>query len=141
MLPDATLTLVNVNFPRRPRGLVWTRVSVRQYDGRVVPMEDPQGRRVFWFTVAPILGAGRGTDRWAVERGWISMTPLRLDLTEEERLEHRRAARPLDGPAAEAEPPEGTDPGAARAVRDDEARPEPAPGGAVAGGDDASPTR
>ena len=35
--PDLALPLVNVNFPRQPRGLVWTRASVRQYDGRVVP--------------------------------------------------------------------------------------------------------
>ncbi len=30
LLSDATLLLVNVNFPRQPRGLIWTRASVRQ---------------------------------------------------------------------------------------------------------------
>src|SRR5262245_30552412 len=51
VLADAELPLVNVNLPRQPRGLVWTRVSVRRYDGLVVPTKDPMGRELFWFTV------------------------------------------------------------------------------------------
>jgi 5'-nucleotidase len=73
-LVDETLPLVNVNFPRQPRGLVWTRVSVRRYDGRIVPTTDPLGRELFWFTVVPMEGAEEGTDRWAVEQSWISLT-------------------------------------------------------------------
>lgn len=133
VLGDPALTLVNANFPREPRGLVWTRVSVRQYDGRVVPMEDPQGRPLFWFTVVPIRGAKTGTDRWAIERGWISLTPLRLDLTDEDRLAKAREAHPLDEAAATALSPAATDPEAARAVEEDEARPQPVPAGAFAG--------
>ena len=49
-------------------------VSVRQYDGRIVPTKDPQGRDLFWFTVKPLGPAEEGTDRWAVEQEWISMT-------------------------------------------------------------------
>ncbi|HKD17787.1 MAG TPA: 5'/3'-nucleotidase SurE [Thermoanaerobaculia bacterium] len=86
LLPDPTLPLVNVNFPRRPRGFVWTRVSVRRYDGCVVPMTDPRGRPLYWFTTSALEGAEPGTDRWAIERAWISMTPLRLDLTDHEEL-------------------------------------------------------
>lgn len=96
LLPDATLPLVNVNFPRTPKGLRWTRVSVRQYDGTVVPMKDPRGRPVYWFSVRPLESAEPGTDRWAVERGWISLTPLRLDLTDEKRLAQMQAQRPLN---------------------------------------------
>ena len=77
---------MNVNLPREPRGLVWTRVSVRQYDGVIVPTRDPLGREMYWFSVTPIEGAEEGTDRWAVEQQWISMTPLRVDLTDEPRL-------------------------------------------------------
>ena len=139
LLPEPTLSLVNVNFPRAPRGLVWTRVSVRQYDGRVVPMEDPQGRPLYWFTVVPIRGAHEGTDRWAVERGWISLTPLRLDLTDEDRLAAIRASHPLDDAAA-ARSPSPHDPDAERAVRDEEARPEPVSAGAAIAGED-SPGR
>src|SRR6187399_2595973 len=70
LLPEHGLPLVNVNFPRTPRGLVWTRTSVRRYDGKIVPVKDPAGRELYWFTVTPIEGAEAGTDRWAVEQGW-----------------------------------------------------------------------
>jgi 5'-nucleotidase len=82
LLPARDLTLVNVNFPATaPTGIRWTRQSVRQYDGYVVPGRDPMGRPHFWFTVKPLEPAEDDTDRWAVERGYVSMTPLRLDLT------------------------------------------------------------
>jgi 5'-nucleotidase len=83
LLPAADLRLVNVNFPAQPHGVVWTRVSVRFYDGRVVPMNDPLGRPIFWLTVRPIEETEDGTDRHAVEHGLVSLTPLRLDLTDE----------------------------------------------------------
>lgn len=84
LLPDRRLCLVNVNFPAQaPRGLRWTRLSVRHYDGRVVPGRDPQGRPHFWFTVAPLEPAEDGTDRRAVADGYVALTPLRLDLTDE----------------------------------------------------------
>ena len=131
LLPDTTLTLTNVNFPREPRGLVWTRVSVRQYDGQVVPMKDPMGRELYWFTVVPIQGSETGTDRWAVERSWVSLTPLRLDLTHEATLTSARAAHPLDEEAAAALPPEQPEAEAERAVREDEARSQPVAGPAA----------
>src|SRR6266511_2276182 len=41
LLPDTRLTLVNVNFPTTvPKGMCWTRQSVKQYDGKVVPGKD-----------------------------------------------------------------------------------------------------
>ena len=92
LLPDMSLPLVNVNFPLAPRGTLWTRQSVRHYDGKVVPVTDPMGRRLYWFTVVPIESTEEGTDRWAVERGLISMTPLRLDLTDGPALEQARLA-------------------------------------------------
>src|SRR2546426_6288493 len=87
LLDEPELTLVNVNFPEgKPKGLRWTRQSVRHYNGKVVPGEDPMGRKHFWFTVIPMEEAEEGTDRWAVEHGYVSMTPLRLDLTNENEL-------------------------------------------------------
>jgi 5'-nucleotidase len=84
-VPD--LPLVNVNFPSRPpRGTVWTRQSMRHYDGKVVPGKDPMGRTHYWFTVVPVEATEEGTDRWAIEQGYVSMTPLRLDLTDHRRL-------------------------------------------------------
>ncbi len=86
LLPQKDLPLVNVNFPQDPQGIRWTRQSVRQYDGKVVPAEDPMGRKHFWFTTIPLEPAEEGTDRWAVEQGLVSLTPLRLDLTDEQLL-------------------------------------------------------
>jgi len=84
-IPD--LCLVNVNFPAKPpRGSVWTRQSLRHYDGRVVPIEDPIGRAHYWFTVVPVEATEEGTDRWAIEQGYVSMMPLTLDLTDHEAL-------------------------------------------------------
>jgi 5'-nucleotidase len=97
LLKDPLLTLVNVNFPEeRPKGLRWTRQSVRHYDGKVVPGEDPMGRKHFWFSVVPIEGTEEGTDRWAIEQGYVSMTPLRLDLTNEKEFEAAQLRHPID---------------------------------------------
>jgi 5'-nucleotidase len=97
LLQDRELTLVNVNFPdEKPKGLRWTRQSVTHYDGKVVPGEDPRGRKLFWFTVIAIEQMEEGTDRWAVEKGYVSMTPLRLDLTNEKELAGAKLRHPLD---------------------------------------------
>ena len=96
LLNDRKLDLVNVNFPEQaPKGLRWTRQSVRRYDGKIVPGEDPMGRKHFWFSVVPIEGTEEGTDRWAVEQGYVSMTPLRLDLTNEKELAAATARHPV----------------------------------------------
>jgi 5'-nucleotidase len=90
LLPS-DLTLENVNFPAEPRGMLWTRQSVRHYDGKVVPSKDPMGRANYWFTVFPLEETEEGSDRWAVDRGYVSLTPLRLDLTD-----HAALAAQLD---------------------------------------------
>jgi len=86
LLENPDLNLINVNFPKKPIGIRWTRQSVRQYDGKVVPGTDPLGRKHYWFTVIPLEPAEEGTDRWAVDQGYVSITPLRLDLTNEKAL-------------------------------------------------------
>jgi 5'/3'-nucleotidase len=96
LLTRPRFKLVNVNIPAAPRGLRWTRQSCRQYDGRVVPGIDPLGRTHYWFTVKPIQETEEGTDRWALEQGYMSLTPLRLDLTNEKELDEARANIPLE---------------------------------------------
>lgn len=96
LLSDRELELVNVNFPDEPVGMCWARQSVRHYDGKVVPAEDPRGRAVYWFTVTPIEEIEEGTDRWAVMNGYISMTPLRLDLVNEQQLVEAKRRLPCD---------------------------------------------
>ena len=78
--------LVNVNFPLEPTGIRWTAQAVDQYDGRVVASEDPMGRPVYWLTVVPLERRREGTDLWAVDHGLVSLTPLRLDLTDHQEL-------------------------------------------------------
>lgn len=96
LLEETVLSLVNVNFPATaPNGILWTRQSVRFYDGKVVAGQDPMGRKHFWFTVIPITETDEGSDRWALERGYISITPLRLDLTDDKELAIAQKQRPL----------------------------------------------
>lgn len=92
---DRELGLFNVNFPPHPTDIKWTRQSVRLYDGKIVPGVDPMGRKHYWFTVTPLEPAEEGTDRWAVENGYVSITPLRLDLTNEHELKKRELRQPL----------------------------------------------
>jgi 5'-nucleotidase len=95
LLHDKELSLVNVNIPKNPQEIRWTRQSVRQYDGKVIPGVDPMGRKHYWFTVAPLEPAEEGTDRWAVENGCVSITPLRLDLTNEYELKRALEKQPV----------------------------------------------
>lgn len=90
--------LVNVNFPRAPEGLYWSRLSFRHYDGRVVPGKDPYGHEHFWLVVHPIEEVEPDSDRWAIRHGLVSLTPLRLDLTEDDAL--TRMKRPRAAPEA-----------------------------------------
>jgi 5'-nucleotidase len=127
-LMDATeLNLINVNIPREPRGLIWTRVSVRQYDGVIVPTKDPMGRELYWSSVTPLEGADEGTDRWAVEQNWISMTPLCLDITDHGLLAQCYTQRPLDEALASKISPPKSSPEVAKQVREEEATPEAGP--------------
>jgi 5'-nucleotidase len=86
VIRDSSPQLLNINIPADSQGILWTRQSLRRYDGKMVRDTDPMGREHFWFTVVPIKQSEEGTDRWAVETGRTSITPLRLDLTDETEL-------------------------------------------------------
>ncbi len=79
-------TLLNVNVPARPaaelRGYVVTRQGKRRYGDAIVEHLDPRGRKYYWIG-GDDLGfvPGEGTDCTAVAEGYISITPLHLDLT------------------------------------------------------------
>lgn len=94
ILEETDFPLVNVNVPAEPEGLAWTRQAVQHYDGLVVPGHDPMGRVNYWFSVSKIEQVEPGTDRWAMGRGLVSMTPLRLDLTDEKRLREVQSREP-----------------------------------------------
>ena len=94
LLEGYDFPLLNVNFPLRPRGMRWTRQSVRHYRGRITPAQDPHGNPYYWFAIHPIEETEEDTDRWAVQQGMTSITPLRLDLTDLEELERARRGQP-----------------------------------------------
>lgn len=122
LLHDApSVPLVNVNLAREPRGLLWTQASMQAYDGRIVPAKDPLGRNVYWFSIAPVDAAPEGTDRWAVEQQWVSLTPLTLNVTDEAQLDRLRASYPLDQAVAAQVSPRVSSPEQAETVRADEA--------------------
>ncbi|HEY1024372.1 MAG TPA: 5'/3'-nucleotidase SurE [Sphingobacteriaceae bacterium] len=95
LLENTELALFNVNLPEQAKDIKWTRQSVRLYDGHIVPGTDPMGRKHYWFTVTALEPAEAGTDRWAIENDYVSITPLRLDLTNEKELERRLVNQPL----------------------------------------------
>lgn len=86
LLEEKEMCLVNVNLPENPKGIRWTRQAVKQYDGEVVPGKDPLNRPIYWFTIKPLEGEEEGTDRWAFAKHFVSITPLRLDITDEKDL-------------------------------------------------------
>jgi 5'-nucleotidase len=94
---DISPHLYNVNIPPNARSITWTKQSVRHYDGKIMAGKDPMGRQHFWFTVVPLSEPEQGTDRWAIERCEISITPLRLDLTNNAELGRLRNGNHLLG--------------------------------------------
>jgi 5'-nucleotidase len=54
------------------------------------------GRPIYWFTVIPIEEMEEATDRWALVNGLVSMTPLRIDLTNERELAEAQERHPLN---------------------------------------------
>ena len=75
-------TLLNVNFPNRtPSGVKITRLSTHRYEDSIVEREDPDGRPYYWVAGKPTAELEEGTDFWAVQNGFISVTPVSLDYT------------------------------------------------------------
>lgn len=79
-------TILNVNVPDVPlnqlRGYQATRLGQRHKAEPVVKSTDPRGREIFWVGPAgPEQDAGPGTDFYAVRTGYVSVTPLQIDLT------------------------------------------------------------
>lgn len=88
-------TILNVNVPDVPyealKGYQATRLGFRHRSERIVRSEDPRGRPVYWVGPAGIgQDAGPGTDFHAVANGYVSVTPLQIDLTRHTMLEDIR---------------------------------------------------
>ncbi|MDP3513344.1 MAG: 5'/3'-nucleotidase SurE [Sulfuritalea sp.] len=84
--PFAEPVLLNVNVPDLPyeelRGIQVTRLGRRHKAEPAVKSVSPRGETLYWIGAAgPAADAGEGTDFYAVEHGWVSVTPLQIDLT------------------------------------------------------------
>jgi len=80
--------LLNVNLPHRPwtevRGVRITRLGSRVYTDTLIRKVDPRGRDYYWIGGEhPVWEPLAGSDFQAVDEGFISVTPLMLDLTDE----------------------------------------------------------
>jgi 5'-nucleotidase len=84
--PPTEPMLLNVNVPDRAwddlGGLAVTRLGKRHKAESVVKTVNPRGQTVYWVGAAGAAqDAGEGTDFHAVASGFVSITPLQMDLT------------------------------------------------------------
>jgi 5'-nucleotidase len=84
--PFSEPVLLNVNVPDIPyeelAGIRVTRLGRRHKAEPAVKSVSPRGETMYWVGAAgPAADAGEGTDFHAVENGWVSVTPLQIDLT------------------------------------------------------------
>lgn len=91
----------NINFPGGPpKGILATAAEPAPYRDRYHRRRDPRGRIYYWLTGGPprrLRVDGHATDEWAVSRGYVSVTPLRRDLTDRRLLgELERGIHELD---------------------------------------------
>lgn len=94
-------TILNVNVPdvsiKNLKGYQATRLGQRHKSEPVIKSEDPRGRIIYW--VGPPgaeQDAGPGTDFYAINAGFVSVTPLQLDLTRYERINDLKAWLPKE---------------------------------------------
>lgn len=98
--PPGASIILNVNVPDLPyeqiKGVVATRLGHRHKAEPVTQVRDPRGRVLYWVGPAgPEQDAGPGTDFHAVRNGYVSVSPLQVDLTRHEAIEP--LARWLEG--------------------------------------------
>ncbi|BAT71292.1 5'-nucleotidase [Thermosulfidibacter takaii ABI70S6] len=100
-LPEGTL--LNVNIPdvkeyERLKGVKWTRQGKRVYTDYIYELRDPRGNIYYWIGGFPVdedpqLGNGDDTDIVAVKQGYVSITPVKLEMTHFEFLEKIRETK------------------------------------------------
>jgi len=84
--------ILNVNIPDLPldeiKGIKVTRLGARHRATTMVKTQDPGGRDIYWVgLLAKEDDAGEGTDFHAISNGYVSITPITVDLTAHHRLE------------------------------------------------------
>ena len=84
--PLRTGRILNINVPDLPldeiKGIRVTRCGSRHPADQVIPQQDPRGNTLYWIgPPGDKCDAGPDTDFAAVEEGYVSVTPLHVDLT------------------------------------------------------------
>jgi len=92
-------TILNINVPdiahAELKGFCSTRLGYRHRSEPVIEARDPKGRPIYWVGAAGAgQDAGKGTDFFAVEHGYVSVTPLQIDLTKHSSLDSLEAWLP-----------------------------------------------
>jgi 5'-nucleotidase len=88
-------TLLNINLPPVPierlQGIRLTRLGRRIYSQSVTPLKDPWGREIYWIGGGAISWTGEpDSDFRAIDEGYVSITPLHLDLTHHSLLQEAK---------------------------------------------------
>ncbi len=96
--------ILNVNFPPVAfQGVRVTRLGKRIYSEGVIERLDPRGRKYYWIGgEEPTWYPGENTDFEAVQNGYVSITPLHLDLTHHDSIPRLKPLEDILGPIAKA---------------------------------------
>jgi len=94
--PLAADSILNINVPDLPhealQGVLATRLGHRHKAEPVIKQTDPRGRPIYWVGQAGAeQDAGPGTDFHAVRNGFVSVTPLQVDLTRHQAVAELRS--------------------------------------------------
>jgi len=89
--PLSSACLLNVNIPNLARsairGIAVTRLGKRHASEPVIRAQSPRGDTIYWVGPAGLAkDAGEGTDFHAIANGYVSLTPLQIDLTDTAQL-------------------------------------------------------
>jgi len=83
-------TFLNINLPRdngrQYRKFEFTQLGFRHYKDIVIHKTDPRGKPYYWIGGRPKWKTTKGSDFEAVQRGVVSITPLRLNFTDTDTL-------------------------------------------------------
>ena len=85
-------TFLNINIPNIPqhsiKGFMVTRLGKRIYNDAVIERVDPRGSKYYWIGGNGVSYESiEGTDFYAIERGYVSITPLGLDITSNDSID------------------------------------------------------
>lgn len=88
-LPENTLLNVNIPSGQKMRGVRVTRQGRRLWQNSIQETLDPWGKKFFWIGGGtPIKDSATDTDVHAIEQGYVSVTPIHLDMTNHEGIFH-----------------------------------------------------